>query len=190
MIYGPGVVEDLVCGIEEHLKGATAGYSRRLTPTSAALGCVPYFYDVEDATIEVKVIGFDEGTRRVKLSRKRTLPHPYDVYKRQHSIGEAADFTVTRLSKAQVNVHHASGAPRVRHVSQLEPARVADASEKFRPGDSALATARPERRLPRQPTISVGGSCQQLNVSAFAVTPDITVSRRGSSAPAAPREYG
>ncbi|NUR97556.1 MAG: S1 RNA-binding domain-containing protein [Kribbellaceae bacterium] len=91
------------------------------------------------ATIEVEVIGFDEGARRVKLSRKRTLPHPYDIYKRQYRIGEEADFTVTRVSKTHVNVHHASGARAVLHVSQLEHGRVADASEKFRPGDSIRA---------------------------------------------------
>ncbi|WP_328993915.1 phospholipase D family protein [Kribbella sp. NBC_01245] len=44
-IFGPGVVDDLVRGVDDHRGSSTNDYWRRLEPTPAAIGCVPYFSD-------------------------------------------------------------------------------------------------------------------------------------------------
>ena len=89
------------------------------------------------ATIEVEVLSFDDEARKVGLSRKKTLPHPYIVYKAQHAVGDKVEVTVERVSKTHVNVRHSNGAPGVIHVSNLRWDRVDDASELYQPGDQA-----------------------------------------------------
>ena len=39
-------------------------------------------------TVTVDVIKFDDERRNVEVSRKATIPKPYEVYKRRHSVGE------------------------------------------------------------------------------------------------------
>lgn len=91
------------------------------------------------STFDARLIKFNDAKRQLELSVKALLPEPYQDFKRQHRVGDSADFTVTRVSKTHVNVRHVSGAPGVLHVSQLEHSRVDDASSKFRAGDSLRA---------------------------------------------------
>ncbi|WP_216916711.1 S1 RNA-binding domain-containing protein [Nocardia noduli] len=102
---------------------------------------------VDDATnvyapgseLDARLIGFKDARRQLELSVKALVPEPYEVFKRQHRVGDAAEFTVARASKTHVNVRHASGAPGVLHVSQLEHSRVDDVPSKYRTGDSLRA---------------------------------------------------
>jgi len=88
--------------------------------------------------LEVEVVGFDEAARRVNLSRKRVLPHPYEEYKHQHSVGSAVTAEVDRVSKSHVNVRLDGAAEGVIHVSKLS-AMVNDATAEYRIGDTVTA---------------------------------------------------
>ncbi|HQZ33543.1 MAG TPA: S1 RNA-binding domain-containing protein, partial [Ilumatobacteraceae bacterium] len=71
------------------------------------------------AKVAAEVIGFDDSARRVTLSRKNTIEHPYVAYRARHAIGDQVGAVVERVSESHVNVRHSNGAPGVIHVSNL-----------------------------------------------------------------------
>lgn len=88
--------------------------------------------------IEVEVVGFDDPSRRVNLSRKRLLPHPYDEYKLGHGPGETVTAQVDRVSATHVNVK-VGPLDGVVHVSNLRWERVDDATTLYAPGSTLNA---------------------------------------------------
>jgi ribosomal protein S1/HrpA-like RNA helicase len=103
------------------------------------LGTAEDFSEI-GASVTVEVLGFSDSARRVDLSRKNTLPHPYFEYKAHHKLNEEVTATVDRVSKAHVNVRHSNGAPGVIHVSNLRwwP-YVGDAADLYKSGDEVTA---------------------------------------------------
>jgi len=91
------------------------------------------------STLKARLLKFNDAKRQLELSVKALLPEPYENFKRQHSVGDATDFTVARVSRTHVNVLHAGGAPGVLHVSQIDHSRVEDASSRYGAGDSIRA---------------------------------------------------
>lgn len=91
------------------------------------------------STLNARLVKFNDARRQLELSVKALLPEPYENFKRQHSVGDATDFTVARVSRTHVNVLHAGGALGVLHVSQLDHSRVDDASSRYGAGDSIRA---------------------------------------------------
>lgn len=85
------------------------------------------------STLNARLVKFNDAKRQLELSVKALLPEPYENFKRQHSVGDATDFTVARVSRTHVNVLHAGGALGVLHVSQLDHSRVDDASSRYGP---------------------------------------------------------
>ncbi len=91
------------------------------------------------STMECEVVGFDDKARRVKLSRKKLLPSPYDEYKGRHQVGARFRATVERVSDSHVNVRHSSGVPGVAHVSQVTGSSGRELKEVYRVGEEILA---------------------------------------------------
>ena len=78
---------------------------------------------------KVKIIKFDDKREQVELSRKRLMPYPYDGYKRIHAVGTVVTGRVRRTAPAHVFLGLGGGVEGVIHVSKLDHARVADASD-------------------------------------------------------------
>lgn len=86
---------------------------------------------------KVMVIKFDDKREQVELSRKRLMPHPYDGYKRTHAVGTVVTGPVRRTAPARVFLDLGGGVEGMIHVSKLDHARVADASD-FCPAGTIL----------------------------------------------------
>lgn len=91
------------------------------------------------AAVEVEVVGFDDKARKVDLSRKKTLPHPFDGYKARHKIGDKVRGTVKRTTKSHVYLTHSNGATGVVFVRNLGDFDATDASRVASVGDEITA---------------------------------------------------
>ncbi|GHG60783.1 hypothetical protein GCM10012320_35490 [Sinomonas cellulolyticus] len=91
------------------------------------------------ATVEAVVVGFDDEARRVDLSRKKALPHPYDGYKARHKIGDKVRATVRRATKSHVYLTHSNGATGVIFIRNLGACNITDASMAVSAGEEIVA---------------------------------------------------
>lgn len=91
------------------------------------------------ASIEAEVLCFDEKGRKVNLSRKKTLPPPYDAYRARHSIGDMVRATVRSATRSHVYVSHSNGATGVIYVRNLGSSDVGDASTAFVIGQEVIS---------------------------------------------------
>ncbi|WP_206487892.1 S1 RNA-binding domain-containing protein [Rhodococcus sp. KRD162] len=123
------------------------------------LGSAADFLDT-GAAIEVEVLSFDKRARRVNLSRKRTLPHPYDEFKGQHNLGETLTGDVDRVTASHVNFK-VGAIDAVVHVSNLRWQRTDDATTIYAVG--SVLTAR---------LIRFNDAKRQLELSVKALLPE------------------
>ncbi|UOD83521.1 S1 RNA-binding domain-containing protein [Paenarthrobacter ureafaciens] len=80
------------------------------------------------ATVEAEVVRFDDKARKVVLSRKKTLPHPYHEYKARHAIGDKVEVRIVRANRTHVYVEHSNGATGAVFAKNLAHGGVDDAS--------------------------------------------------------------
>lgn len=91
------------------------------------------------AAVEAEVIAFDDKTRKVALSRRKTLPHPYDAFEVRHNVGDTVRGTVNRATRSHVYLTHPNGATGVIFVRNLGDSDVTDASTAASIGEEITA---------------------------------------------------
>ncbi|MFF2300274.1 S1 RNA-binding domain-containing protein [Arthrobacter sp. NPDC058127] len=108
------------------------------------------------AAVEAEVVGFDDKARKVDLSRKETLPHPYDGYKARHKIGDKVRGTVNGATKSHVYLTHSNGVTGVIFVRNLGDSDVTDASRAASVGEEIVAEIISFNDAKKQVELSVG----------------------------------
>jgi ribosomal protein S1 len=89
--------------------------------------------------VTAQIVKFDDDKRQLELSVKALRPEPYAQYKARHKLGDKVDAVVERANAQHVNVRHSNGAQGHLHASQISREHVADASERYKPGDRVTA---------------------------------------------------
>ncbi|MCY1674998.1 S1 RNA-binding domain-containing protein [Pseudarthrobacter sp. SL88] len=91
------------------------------------------------ATVEAEIVGFDDKARKVVLSRKKTLPHPYHEYKGRHAIGDRVEGRIVRATRTHVYVEHSNGATGAVFAKNIVHGGVDDASTVVTIGEKLTA---------------------------------------------------
>ena len=112
---------------------------------------------VEDALsvgqqVEVKVIKIEPETRRISLSMKQLLPHPWDAVAEKYHVGDRVRGTVTRLADFGAFLELEPGVEGMIHISEMSwGKKVRTPGDMLKVGDGAdaviLAMNTAERRL-------------------------------------------
>jgi len=102
--------------------------------------------------IDVKVLKIEPETRRISLSRKQLLPHPWDAVAERYKAGDRVRGTVTRLTDFGAFLELEPGIEGMVHVSEMSwGKKVRKPADMLTVGDTAdviiLAISVPERRL-------------------------------------------
>jgi small subunit ribosomal protein S1 len=86
--------------------------------------------------MEVKVLEITEGGRRISLSRKALLQHPWDGVARRYCVDQLVTGRVTRVAEYGAFLELEQGVEGLVHVSQLHPDRVRRVGDHANKGDS------------------------------------------------------
>lgn len=92
----------------------------------------------EGDSLTVEVVKFDDDKRSVEVSRKATIPRPYELYKQRHSAGDRVRAVVASVTASHVYLTHSNGAQGVIHVSNLAWEHIDDASRQVEIGAKLL----------------------------------------------------
>ncbi|GAC1356031.1 MAG: 30S ribosomal protein S1 [Acidobacteriaceae bacterium] len=69
--------------------------------------------------IEVKILKIEPETRRISLSRKQLLPHPWDAVAEKYKVGDRVRGTVTRLADFGAFLELEPGVEGMIHISEM-----------------------------------------------------------------------
>jgi small subunit ribosomal protein S1 len=90
--------------------------------------------------IEARIIKVDSDKRRIAISMKQLLPHPWDAVAEKFQAGERVRGTVTRLTDYGAFVELEPGIEGLIHISEMSWAkRVRTASDVVKPGETVEA---------------------------------------------------
>ena len=103
-------------------------------------------------TLEVKILKIDPATKRIGLSRKQLLPHPWDAVEGKYTQGQRVRGVVTRTADFGAFVELEPGVEGMIHLSEMSWAKkVRKADDMVKVGDTVdaviLGINIPERRL-------------------------------------------
>jgi small subunit ribosomal protein S1 len=91
-------------------------------------------------TVEVQVLGVDEGNRRISLGLKQTEPNPWEVLAERHTPGSRVKGKVKSITDFGIFVEIESGIDGLVHISDLSwTKKVKHPSELYRKGDEVEA---------------------------------------------------
>lgn len=105
----------------------------------------------EGQEVEVKVLEISDNGRRISLSRKALLQHPWDGVQRRLAVGQVVTGRVTRIAEYGAFLELETGVEGLLHVSQLSSDRVRRVSDHANKGDRLevriVAIDEAERRI-------------------------------------------
>ena len=91
-------------------------------------------------TIEVKVIKVEPGTRRISLSRRQLLPHPWDGISERYKVGDRVRGAITRLTDFGAFLTLEPGVEGIIHISEMSwGKKVRKPADMLKVGDTAEA---------------------------------------------------
>jgi len=91
-------------------------------------------------TVEVQVLGVDEGNRRISLGLKQTEPNPWQALAQRHPIGSTISGKVKSITDFGVFVEIEPGIDGLAHISDLSwTKKVRHPSEIYKKGDEVQA---------------------------------------------------
>lgn len=88
--------------------------------------------------IEVEILKINEEQQRVSLSRKRLLPHPWEVAADKYLVGELVEGRVTRIAEYGAFVSLEPGIEGLLHTSKVARAKIEHPSEVLQEGETHL----------------------------------------------------
>jgi small subunit ribosomal protein S1 len=89
--------------------------------------------------VQVEVIRLDPERHRIALSRKRTLPNPWDTLEERFHQGDIIPVQITRVVDFGAFAQIEPGVEGLVHISELADITVAEPLKTVRPGDQAMA---------------------------------------------------
>ena len=85
------------------------------------------------------MIRLDPERHRIALSRKRTLPNPWDTIESNYSQGDIVPVHITRVVDFGAFAQIEPGVEGLIHISELADITVAEPLKTVRPGDDVMA---------------------------------------------------
>jgi small subunit ribosomal protein S1 len=127
-----GAFVELEKGIEGLIHVSEMSWSKRAVHPSKVV-------NVGD-TVEVQVLGVDEGNRRISLGLKQTEPNPWQALAQLHPIGSTISGKVKSITDFGVFVEIEPGIDGLAHISDLSwTKKVRHPSELYKKGDEVQA---------------------------------------------------
>jgi small subunit ribosomal protein S1 len=127
-----GAFVELEKGIEGLIHVSEMSWSKRAVHPSKVV-------NVGD-TVEVQVLGVDEGNRRISLGLKQTEPNPWQALAQLHPIGSTISGKVKSITDFGVFVEIEPGIDGLAHISDLSwVKKVRHPSELYKKGDEVQA---------------------------------------------------
>src|SRR5271156_1156107 len=127
-----GAFIELEKGVEGLIHVSEMSWSKRAVHPSKVVN--------PNDSVEVQVLGVDEGNRRISLGLKQTEPNPWQALAEQHPVGTHVKGKVKSITDFGIFVEIESGIDGLVHISDLSwTKKVKHPSELYRKGDEVDA---------------------------------------------------